>query len=285
MTPSEHPGLPAVGPTLMLAATRPEASPIALALGVPMKAEHIYTPEWLLVQAGIGAQRTVAALNKSVRQKRVSRVIHFGYAGGLSTSLEPGHMPKFTTIAEPSGRLIAIDQPIPRVLLRDEPAPPGPRLISVPYLIHRTQDKQRLLKAHNAVAVDMESFATAQACAHLQLPYSCVRAISDPADMALPSGSEHWLDNQGFVRHARVIRFLLMHPKWISKVMALGNNSKVASAMLTREVIEQLHRPMPNIAAHETASHQPSRTLSVHPNEPAKAHADEHDDFIAAELD
>src|SRR5690606_17561202 len=137
-----------------------------------------HTPEWLLVQAGIGAQRTVAALNKSVRQKQVSRVIHFGYAGGLAPSLEPGHIPKFVTIAEPSGRLIAIDQPIPRVLARDETPPPGPRLVSVPYLIHRVEDKQRLFKIHNAVAVDMESFAVAQACAQLQLPYTCVRAVS-----------------------------------------------------------------------------------------------------------
>src|SRR5690606_2877462 len=117
--------------------------------------------------------------------------------------------------------------------------------VSVPYLIHRVEDKQRLFKIHNAVAVDMESFAVAQACAQLQLPYTCVRAVSDPADMALPSGSENWLDHEGYVRHKRVVGFLITHPRWIKTVMALGNNSKVASTVLTRQVIELLHQPAP----------------------------------------
>lgn len=263
------------GPTLILAATGPEILPVALALGVTMKAAHFHTQDWLLVQAGIGAQRTVAALNKSVRQKQASRVIHFGYAGGLSPSLEPGHMPVFTSIAEPSGRLIAIDQPIPRVLIRDEPAPPGLRLLSVPYLIHRAEDKRRLLKFHNAVAVDMESFAVAQACAQLQLPYQCVRAISDPADMALPSGAESWLDHEGNVRLSRVIGFLLTHPRWINTVLHLGRNSKVASAVLTRKVVELLHQPVPQMTTPVQAPVQQPR-VDVH---------EEHDEFVRAELD
>lgn len=288
---------PTAGPTLMLAATQPEASPVATALGMTMKSPQLFTPDWLLIQAGIGAQRMVAALNKSVRQKQVSRVIHFGYAGGLSPTLEPGHMPEFTTIAEPSGRLIAIDQPIPRVLGRDETPPPGPRLLSVPYLIHRPQDKHRLFKFHHAIAVDMESFAIAQACAQLQLPYACVRAISDPADLLLPPGAESWLDHEGYIRHARVIGFLLTHPKWISRVMNLGNNSKVASAMLTRKVVELLHKKLPVptpthpgvsiVAMSSAAAVATTMAPESHDHDEHDGY-DEHEDtedFVPAELD
>src|SRR5690606_8694109 len=114
-------------PTLLLAATRPEAVHVARALGVEMKAAQIVTRDWILVAGGIGGHRTVAALHRAVRQKQVGRVIQFGFAGALAPHLQPGHIENYITLAEPSGRMISLEDPIPRVLTKDETPPAGPR--------------------------------------------------------------------------------------------------------------------------------------------------------------
>ncbi len=232
-------------PTLLLAATRPEAQYVARALGVTLKASQIITHDWLLVTGGLGTHRVVAALHRAVRQKQVGRVIQFGYAGGLDPAMQPGHLESFVSLAEPSGRMISLESVIPRVLAKDEQPPAGPRLLSVPYVIHRPADKQRLLKYHRACMVDMESFAVAQACAQINLPYRLVRSVSDPADMALPYGADTWVDHDGNVRIGRVVRHVLFNPRSIRTILALSRNSRIAGEAMARQVMELLHQPWP----------------------------------------
>jgi nucleoside phosphorylase len=226
-------------PTLLLAATRPEADYVARALGVEMKAA---TPQWVLAVGGIGGHRTVAALHRAVRQKQVGRVIQFGFAGALSPALQPGHMEHYVTLAEPSGRMITLEDAVPRVLTKEETPPAGPRLLTVPYVIYRAADKQRLFNYHNAIAVDMESFPVAQACAQLNLPYTLIRTISDPADMTLPQGAESWVDHEGVVRMSRVISHLIFHPRSLPTMLELGRNCKIAGEAMTAQVLEALQQ-------------------------------------------
>lgn len=229
-------------PPLLLAATRPEADYVARALGVEMKASQIVTPHWVLAVGGIGGHPNVAALHRAVRQRQISRVIQFGFAGALAPGLQPGHIERFVTIAEPSGRMISLEDAVPRVLTKEEVPPAGPRLLTVPYLVYRAADKQRLFNYHNAIAVDMESFAVAQACAQLNLPYTLIRAISDPAEMTLPQGAESWVDKEGVVRVSRVIRHLIFHPRSFPTMLELGRNCKAAGPVMTGHVLEALQK-------------------------------------------
>src|SRR5690606_4655209 len=106
-------------------------------------------------------------------------------------------------------------------------------------------------------------FTVAQACAQLNLPYVCLRAISDPADMALPAGSDNWLDHEGRIRHGRVIRFALTHPRWLGQLTRLARYSRDASATLTNAVLEELHRK-------DAPSAKPARREHVEPVEPVE---------------
>jgi len=232
-------------PTLLLAATWPEAQYVARALGVTTQASQIVTPDWLLVTGGMGTHRVVAALHRAVRQKQVGRVIQFGFAGGLDPAFAPGHIETFISLAEPSGRMITLENIVPRVLAKEEQPPEGPRLLSVPYVIYRPADKQRLHKYHRACMVDMESFAVAQACAQLNLPYRLVRAVTDPADMGLPYGIDTWLDFDGNIRKGRVIRHLLFNPRSLGVLRQLSHNSQIAGQAMAQQVLDSMQQPWP----------------------------------------
>src|SRR4029077_16888096 len=69
------------------------------------------------------------------------------------------------------------------------PLPPGDwkpplrrgRLLTTSLFISRPEEKRSLGQRHQALAVDMESAAFAELCGRKDIPFGCLRAISDAA--------------------------------------------------------------------------------------------------------
>jgi adenosylhomocysteine nucleosidase len=62
----------------------------------------------------------------------------------------------------------------------------GP-LVTVSQVVSTPEEKRALGAAHQALAVDMESWAVAEMCRQAQVRCLCVRVISDPADELIPA--------------------------------------------------------------------------------------------------
>jgi nucleoside phosphorylase len=193
-----------------------------------------------MVQTGMGGPRIVESLKRAHEQEPVSRVIHFGFAGGLDPDVTPGQLLRPIMVMTANGGVIALDQPRPRSLKRGEPPPAGPRLISVTHVIHDVKEKQGLYQTHHCQMIDMESLAAAQACEAMGLAYTSVRAVSDAHDTALPAQAEKWIDERGQLRMGRVTRFLLTHPGWAPSLAKLGQYADKAGKAMAAAVLAEM---------------------------------------------
>jgi hypothetical protein len=91
-----------------------------------------------------------------------------------------------------------------------------------------TGHEKRALAASGAIAVDMESYAVAQAAAQAGVPWLALRAIVDPAGTSLPA----------FAREPRreylwpAVRYAMSGPRAAMQLIQLARDARRAGAAL-----------------------------------------------------
>jgi adenosylhomocysteine nucleosidase len=150
--------------------------------------------EVLLVQTGIGKEKAEAAAEFVLERYPISRLISFGFAGGLSPILRVGDVvlclklhcksnSDAGSLDGPDHSLLSLAVQVARerairLHLGDN--------VTVDALVTQPEDKQVLGETFNAMAVDMESYWVARAASARQIPFLAVRAISDTLTQSLP---------------------------------------------------------------------------------------------------
>jgi adenosylhomocysteine nucleosidase len=129
----------------------------------------------LLAANGPGKQNALAALEQACAARAVAAVVSTGFAGGLAPSLEAGDLFLAESVLEFSAG-VEYSVRLPECA---EPAAYG-RLLTVDSVAQDAAAKARLRET-GADAVDMEAAALARGAQARQLPFYCVRAISDDA--------------------------------------------------------------------------------------------------------
>ncbi len=109
------------------------------------------------------------------------------------------------------------------------------RFASVSRTITTSAEKKKLADATGAVALDMESGGAARACAESGIPFISIRAISDTLEEDLPVDFNLFM-NDGKMRLARLMFYLLAHPARIPALLRLGRNSRLACERLGESV-------------------------------------------------
>jgi hypothetical protein len=94
--------------------------------------------------------------------------------------------------------------------------------------------KAELRARTQACAVDMESHIVAEFAQAHGLPWCVLRAICDPAQRALPPLALSALRPDGGLDIAAVLKGLLADPTQIPALIALGRDTKAATASLRR---------------------------------------------------
>jgi len=84
-----------------------------------------------------------------------------------------------------------------------------------------------------AVAVDMESAAVAAVAQERALPFLAVRAIADPADMALPSAVMRAADAHGRINRPVLLAHTLLHFGQVGAMLRLASHFRAALRTLT----------------------------------------------------
>ena len=103
----------------------------------------------------------------------------------------------------------------------------------MPELVGAPREKQRLGRQYQAVAVDMESAVTARLCAQHNVPFACLRVISDDWETAL---SPQLIDllRQGRVSIPRLAAKVLRHPSLIGELWRLAGQTRSAARQLVK---------------------------------------------------
>jgi adenosylhomocysteine nucleosidase len=151
--------------------------PLVVVVGMLREARIVSGKGLIVVIGGGQSDRLRRDLGLAVATG-VAGVVSFGLCGALHPDLDAGD--------------IVVDSDDPQWLAKlRETLPdafPG-RMLGGEEMVATVRDKTRLLHETGADAVDMESHIVIACANDAGLPYAIVRAVSDPADRALPAAA------------------------------------------------------------------------------------------------
>jgi adenosylhomocysteine nucleosidase len=223
----------------------------------------------VIVRSGAGMQNAAQATKILIDGHRPKIVISAGFAGGLSPSLKRHDILLADSVIDSSGRQIMFGQthPLPDTSkniqtsqIPNEGLPlqwpivqspfdpakldwPGlhvGKLMTVDHLVREPDEKQSLHQQHQALAVDMETFAVAEVCRDRGVPLCAVRIIHDVAGDTLPPDVERLLRQKSEpARLGAALAAIWRRPGSIKDLWTLKEHSLIASVQLAK-FIERL---------------------------------------------
>ncbi len=232
---SPRPALPAV-PVLLTAATRWESRPLAAALGLSPAADGRWEGSQggrrvTLVQTGMGAERTAAALGRGFVAADYGLALSAGLCGAMQEEVRSGDIVADAREAE-------MDFVVP---LRETA-----KALRLPFhfgrilhtnLVLQPAAKRRLGAEHRAVACDMETQAVRRWAHGTALTVLGVRAVLDEVGQRAPADAPEGDDAASLARYA------LAHAAELPLLAGTGLRSARAMRRLSRFLKAYLEIP------------------------------------------
>ncbi|MDE2579604.1 MAG: phosphorylase [Hyphomicrobiales bacterium] len=164
-------------------------------------------------------------------------VVSFGLAGGLDPALEPGDVAVGARAIAPGA--VYDCAPAWRAALAQAFAAHGLKaaqgvVAGVEAAVMSAQDKAALRTRSRALVCDMESHIAGDFAACRRIPFAIVRAVSDPAQRALPPLAADAVKPDGKVNNLRVMARLARAPAQLPALMEAARDSRAAFASLGR---------------------------------------------------
>lgn len=216
--------------------------------GAPCRARFC-GPSWLsilVLETGVGPDAVQRALDWLWSKPKLDQLpyepkllLYAGFAGSLVEFLHVGDLVLATDIVDPAGNRWPTTWP--GELPEGTWQPPLRRgaILSLPNLVGNPDDKRRLGKTHDALAIDMESATFAQSCSKRGIPFGCLRAMSDDSDTPL-SPELVTLLSGGQVSWWRALLALLRRPALLPEFWRLARNTRAAADQLGNALGELL---------------------------------------------
>ncbi len=113
------------------------------------------------------------------------------------------------------------------------------RILTVPTLVGYPNEKRRLGEQYQALAVDMESAEAARICQEAEIPFTCLRAISDDSRASLSPRLLEVLQ-EGTVAPGRLAWAVLCQPGLIGELMRLARDTRRAARRLAEALVHQV---------------------------------------------
>lgn len=196
--------------------------------------------------AGLGPARAYAAARGLIGEG-AGAILSVGLAAGLDPGLAGGALVLGNEVVAPDGGRYGCEPRLRAGLLERlhaaglEVAVGAVAGVDRPLL--RPEEKARLFAAAGAKAADMESHGVARAAAEVGVPFLVLRAVADPADLALPRLADEALRPDGSLRPVRALMGLGSRPWELGRLLALACASRRAFAAL-RGVAPLLRRDL-----------------------------------------
>jgi adenosylhomocysteine nucleosidase len=226
-------------PALILVALEPELKIVAKAMGAQIRNGAVRgrlnggAAVALAVGLGGGARKQVEA-------EKPRAVLSCGFSGALVPGLAAGDLVLAAAVRDESGESIAASEALRKSarLAFDGFLKVTEGELACVTRVAATPDEKRAL---NGVAVDMESWAAANAAREFGIPWIALRAILDPLDSELPAFTREV--HQSYV--APALRHALKGPRAVAGLARLASQARTASAALE----QALKRIGPALAA------------------------------------
>jgi len=199
-----------------------------------------------VLQTGIGPARARHAVTRILDRRSCRGVISVGLSGGLRSDLSSGTLVLGDRWALVEGDRLDAVRPIGppadgrlkaaalRAAGRCGLTVHEGRLVTTDHVVGRPEDKHALAVRTDALAVDMESGAIAEAALSAGVAVVAVRAILDPLDEALNVTPESFLRADGSSSVWKTGLAVAARPMQLPLLWRVGRRSSRAMALLTR---------------------------------------------------
>jgi len=214
-------------------------------------------PSWLtvlVVETGIGCTAAERVLSWLLNEPlfgnvpyRPKLVLSAGFSGALRPEWRVGDLVLATEAADTEGNNWKATWPGELPAGDWQPPLHRGRLLTTPLLIGDPEPKRELGQRHDAVAVDMETAAIARLCTEREVPFGCLRAISDELATPLSTQLVEVL-NAGRVTPWRVIAALVRRPRLLAEFWRLAGETRYAAKQLGLGLGELLTISLPWMA-------------------------------------
>ncbi len=160
-------------------------------------------------------------------------IISIGIAGALAPALRPGRWVVATAVRD-RGASLPTDPDWTDWLVSRLPDAERGVLLGVDTTAATARQKAELLRAIDAIAVDMESHVVARVARHHRRPFVAARVISDAAHRTLPPAARVGMRSDGGIDLPAVLRSLLGAPWQLPALIRTGLEAETAFRAVLR---------------------------------------------------
>ena len=187
---------------------------------------RLFGNDILAVANGIGRKRAVAAVGASTAF-HPDAVVSIGFCGALDTALQIGDIVVGSSIIGLAG-----GNACPTCT---HTAASGP-ICSIDHVARTAAEKARLRKS-GAIAVEMEAAGVAARTQALNLPFYCIKSVTDLADEDMANDFDSAVRSDGHFDTIRILTGTLRHPTVRIRELIRLRNRCVRAARVLGEFI------------------------------------------------
>jgi adenosylhomocysteine nucleosidase len=187
--------------------------------------------ECIATAGGMGAEAAARACDLILAEGPLDALVSYGWTGALSCGLKP---PAACVIAE------VIDSATNETFTTASKE--GQRLLTLDH-VARPNEKRALAEKYQAPIVDMEAAAVARIAAARNLPFYCLKGVSDGYNDNLPDFNR-FLGSDGQLQMPAFVAYALLHPKYWSALRRMGMQSQDAARNLAVLAAESLGKTL-----------------------------------------
>lgn len=202
-----------------------------------------------IAQSGPGCEAAARTTTALISAHEPNWVFSAGFAGGLHEKPRKHDILMADQVVNHDGQRLSLDLRVDPAALAATPGVHLGSLLTTNHIIRLPEEKRELGVKHDALAVDMETFAVAETCRHNKVPLISVRIISDGVDDELPEDLDRLMRQKTVVRKAgAVVGSIMNRPGSVKDMLKLKEDALVASDKLAKfleSMIRQLGPALP----------------------------------------
>jgi adenosylhomocysteine nucleosidase len=184
--------------------------------------------EWIAACAGAGQAAATRAFAAIEDGGPIDLIFSVGWAGALHADFAPGSAWNVAGVIDvQTGERFRCDAGAGDVWLATSPRVADPK------------EKRRLASTYRVGLVDMEAAAVARLAAMREIPFYCIKGVSDGIDAKLPDFNR-FLAPDGKLQLGRLVLFAIPRPWYWPALLEMGENSKKAAKSIADSLVEFL---------------------------------------------
>jgi adenosylhomocysteine nucleosidase len=200
--------------------------------GVRFWAQRSEEEEWIAACAGAGQPAATRAFAAIEEGGPIDLVFSIGWAGALRSEIAAGSAHNLAGIIDVrTGERYNCDAGAGELWLATSPK------------VANQAEKRRLASSYSAALVDMEAAAIARLSAAREIPFYCIKGVSDGLTDRLPDFNR-FLTPSGQLRLAKLTLFATLQPWYWPALIRMGENSRKASQNIAELLRDFLSGPI-----------------------------------------